>query len=628
MIAVKKRKRYQLLCKLEDSDEKIKVREPFASSFIFMKYISDIPDDEEYYTDDIRVYVGDIDGLEDVDDNYWGNSYILPEKRREHIREFFKNKLVVLTPCSEELNYKTSYKGQDVKVIDINNPHDMNENFVEIPIFSPKNTNNADNFNEFYNLLEDSRILGNLKNPWGDGVVPEAIIWSDENEDYDYVFTEIEKSSNNESGISFEMKSLRSERKEKDWLKQYYVSDDVAFIQKNEIIKISTNVDSKGSNEIENNLKNVSSPSLIENIEKDKIYEEFKNEIFNNYNLTYDEKDLINFHNSIKSNIFTVLAGISGTGKSKIVTAYADALGLKAKGTFKMISVRPFWQDDSDLLGFIDSLSNTYHPGDSGLVDTLIKANKDKNSLYIIVLDEMNLARVEHYFSQFLSVLEKDSKDRKLNLYNNSLVNKLYNSHLYPADLLIPENVRFVGTMNIDETTYQISDKVLDRANVITLKKVKFSDRLKVNIHENKDYGASSETSYDDFFNAIYNDEMSFSDRQLEFFDDLNECINSYLPTVGIGWRTLNSIEKFISNVNHFDYKVFNDKDALDYQVSQRVLPKIRGTRLMLNEILDDDSDNGLFALLSKYNDLSDFKFTKSMLDKKRREIEVNGFAN
>lgn len=623
MITPRQKKQYQLLCKLDIDkyESKIKIKDNFASSYMFLKYISDIPDTEEYYSNDIRIYMGDVTGLNDVSSSFDDRFYI-DDRRREHIKEYFKNKFVVLTPC-EEKGEETTFRGQDLKVMEVKQKNDLDDNFLEVPIFSPLNTVNANNFGEFYTLLKNKNVLGKIRNPWKNGVVPEAIIWKDEYESY--VFTEIDNESHNDFGMSFGMRSLNSIRMSNDWLENYYISDDVAFISKNEINGISMKINEVNDKTV-NNIPATSVNNRKEN--EDYIFNNFKKDVLEKYNLTYDEKDLINFHNSIKSNIFTVLAGISGTGKSKIVTAYADALGLKANGTFKMISVRPFWQDDSDLLGFVDSLSNTYHPGDSGLVDTLISANKDKNSLYIIVLDEMNLARVEHYFSQFLSVLEKDSKDRKLSLYNRSLENKLYNSHLYPADLLIPENVRFVGTMNIDETTYQISDKVLDRANVITLKKVKFSDRLKVKIHENKDYDASSETSYDDFFNAIYNDEMSFSDRQLEFFDDLNECINSYLPTVGIGWRTLNSIEKFISNVNHFDYKAFNDKDALDYQVSQRVLPKIRGTRLMLNEILDDDSDNGLFALFSKYNDLSDFKFTKSMLDKKRREIEVNGFAN
>lgn len=633
MGAIKKEKQYQLLCELEDNDEKIKLKESFNSSYIFMKYISDIPEYEESYSNDIRVYMGDIDGLEDIedeDDGYWGISNRLSNKRRNYIKDFFKNKLVVLTPWSEERDEETTYKGQDIKVIDLKREQDLNDNFVEIPIFSPNNTNNANNFDEFYKLLGDSSILGRIKNPWGDGVIPEAIIWKDDVGTY--VFTEIENCSNNTAGISFFMTSLNTVNMGNDWLDKYYLSDDVAFIPKKEIINISIKISSVNEHDESSNLeetndgKNVNTLSPV-NMHDDLIFNEFRNKLINDYHLTYNIKDLINFHNSIKTNIFTVLAGISGTGKSKIVTAYADSLGIKDSSHFNMISVRPFWQDDSDLLGFVDSLTNTYHPGDSMIVDTLIEASKNIDDLYIVVLDEMNLARVEHYFSQFLSVLEKDSKDRKLTLYNKELEKKLYNSHLYPSEILITENVRFVGTMNIDETTYQVSDKVLDRANVITLKKVKFSERSSIKFQKDSNIHSTC-TSYVDFSKNIYNDEFKLTDEELQFFDDLNECINLHLPTVGIGWRTLNSIERFVSNINHFDYNDFSDRDAFDYQVAQRILPKIRGTRMMLEGILDYDSDKSLFALLDSYKEVSDFEFTRSLLNKKVKEIEVNGFAN
>lgn len=622
-----KKKQYQLLCKLEIKDEKIKIKEPFNISYIFMKYISDIPDNNEFYQDDIRVYMSSIDELRENNSGYTSDVKNSLEERRTKIKDYFKNKLVALTPISQETDEETYYKGDDIKVIDVKKDQDFDNNFVEIPIFSPNNTNNANNFNEFYNLLVDSKTLGQLNNPWRDGAVPEAIVWRDEINTY--VFTEIEKCSNNPSGISFTMTSLESVKKENDWLEEYYLIDDVAFIPKDEIMKISRQISKVNGYEdgINSKNNNIEIHTSVEEYE-DSIFNEFKNKLVNDYHLTYNIKDLINFHNSIKTNIFTVLAGISGTGKSKIITAYADSLGIKdSSSQFNMISVRPFWQDDSDLLGFVDSLSNTYHSGDSMIVDTLIEANNNRNELYIIVLDEMNLARVEHYFSQFLSILEKDAKDRKLTLYNKKLENKLYNSHLYPSEILITENVRFVGTMNIDETTYQLSDKVLDRANVITLQKVKFSERLpreelkKSNVN-------SRHTSYDNFSKDIYNNEFELTDSQLQFFDDLNYCINSHLPTVGIGWRTLNSIERYVSNIKHFNYNDFNDRDAFDYQLSQRILPKIRGTRMMLDEILDKDSDNGLFKLLDDYNDLSDFELTRAMLEKKRREIEVNGFAN
>lgn len=92
----------------------------------------------------------------------------------------------------------------------------------------------------------------------------------------------------------------------------------------------------------------------------------------------------------------------------------------------------------------------------------------------------MNLARVEHYFSQILSVLELDRDDRILKLYNEELEGTIKNSNKYKANIKIGNNILLVGTVNLDESTYHFSDKVLDRANVITLNQVNFLELKKL----------------------------------------------------------------------------------------------------------------------------------------------------
>ena len=189
--------------------------------------------------------------------------------------------------------------------------------------------------------------------------------------------------------------------------------------------------------------------------------------------LSYSLKDLINFHTAMKSSNLVLLAGMSGTGKSKLVNAYRRALGLDSE-QFTFISVRPSWTDDADLIGYADTLNMVYRPGDSGLVNVLKQAEKEEDKLFIICFDEMNLARVEHYFSQFLSILEMEPGQRQLRLYNDELANRLYNSAQYPPSITIKKNVMFVGTVNLDESTHHFSDKVLDRANVIELDVLNF----------------------------------------------------------------------------------------------------------------------------------------------------------
>ena len=156
---------------------------------------------------------------------------------------------------------------------------------------------------------------------------------------------------------------------------------------------------------------------------------------------------------------------------------YAKALGL-VDDAFHMIPVRPNWNDDSDLIGFVDSMHMVYRPSDAGFINILMEAcqERNENKLYIICFDEMNLARVEHYFSQFLSILEMPEKSRILRLYASEYESRLYNSDKYKSTIKIGNNIRFIGTVNIDESTFHFSDKVLDRANVINLDIIPYTE--------------------------------------------------------------------------------------------------------------------------------------------------------
>ena len=122
------------------------------------------------------------------------------------------------------------------------------------------------------------------------------------------------------------------------------------------------------------------------------------------FRLYYDTKDLYNFHTAMKTGSLVILAGMSGTGKSKLVQCYANAVKLN-KDQMLFVPVRPFWQDDADVIGYLDTLHNVYRPGDSGVMNILARANEYGEDLHIVCFDEMNLARVEHYFSQFYRYL-------------------------------------------------------------------------------------------------------------------------------------------------------------------------------------------------------------------------------
>ena len=200
-------------------------------------------------------------------------------------------------------------------------------------------------------------------------------------------------------------------------------------------------------------------------------------EYINSKGFVYDEKLLKNFYLSLKSKPFVLLAGTSGTGKTRLVRLFAEAIGAYGSGRYKQIAVKPDWSDSMDLFGHVN-LDNKFVSG--AIIEFIKKAADDPNKLpYILCLDEMNLARVEYYFSDFLSIIEtRDWVEDEI--ITDNLVPKICYSgdedaeKLY-SNLMIPENLYIIGTVNMDETTFPFSKKVLDRANTIEFSYVDFN---------------------------------------------------------------------------------------------------------------------------------------------------------
>lgn len=239
--------------------------------------------------------------------------------------------------------------------------------------------------------------------------------------------------------------------------------------------------------------------------------------------IIYPKYILEDYFSLIQTNDLIILAGDSGSGKTNLVKSFADAVG----GVSKIIPVKPSWTSSEDLLGYYNPLQKTYLS--TPFLDALIEASQNPEIPYFICLDEMNLARVEYYFADFLSVLEErndlpeiflysdDESNHVLSEFNNviraiealqekykkndvsnfydilknaDINNELkvilglsdkvslisYHSTLRrmlggilstPSSITFPSNVRIIGAINIDETTHYLSPKVLDRAHVI-----------------------------------------------------------------------------------------------------------------------------------------------------------------
>lgn len=177
---------------------------------------------------------------------------------------------------------------------------------------------------------------------------------------------------------------------------------------------------------------------------------------------------------SLATKPFVILSGISGTGKTKLGQLVAEyvvrATGGRAKKAF--VSVRPDWTDNSYLLGWYNAIAERYET--TAVLDLILEASGEPEIPHFIILDEMNIAKVEHYFSDFLSAMESRWIDaggkvhqEPIRLHNQGDEGEWGPGPGVPSEIALPLNVYVTGTVNVDESTYMFSPKVLDRANVI-----------------------------------------------------------------------------------------------------------------------------------------------------------------
>ncbi|MHB8074771.1 McrB family protein [Desulfosporosinus fructosivorans] len=368
--------------------------------------------------------------------------------------------------------------------------------------------------------------------------------------------------------------------------------------------------------------------------------------------LVYDMEDLVNFHIAIKTGALVVLAGMSGVGKSQLVINYARALGLSGvdeageeRKQFLFIPVRPSWNDDADLIGFYDAIHKIYRPAETGLVDLLIEAsledNKDK--LYLICFDEMNLARVEHYFSQFLSILEL-SEDRYLTLYSEKLAPEVYNRHEYSPRVPIGNNVFFVGTVNIDESSFQFSDKVLDRANVIRLKIYESLRAWKAVFEEKASSGKPSEERAQlspvpgNVFASWCNNsptEIGLTDDEIDFLDELNSVLRKIDKDRVVGYRIIRQIGSYLKNIpcNVQGQEFLERGKAFDLQLVQRIMTKFKGPESDFVQLFGkytepEQATSQILKLFEKYPSVSTFNYSRDVCHKKAKELLDHGYAS
>ena len=418
------------------------------------------------------------------------------------------------------------------------------------------------------------------------------------------------------------------------------------------ILKLISKKDEE-KNYLEDNLED-------EDIIEDNTNEDLENEFWNIANINdeisyihryisskgfhYSEELIKNFYLSLKTKPFVILSGISGTGKSKIVELFAEAIGANYKNKrFTLIPVRPDWSDATDLLGY-RNIESKFTPGI--ITSVAYEAMKHPDKPYFICLDEMNLARVEYYFSDILSLMET----RKLNDDGEIITENLLKEVQFGkgdieaidkyGDVYIPENLYIVGTVNMDETTFPFSKKVLDRANTIEFNKV----NLKYNFHIDLDEVEFKERIYsNEFLKSNYlkisqcKDNKDIAIKVIDELIKINDILEKY--NQHFGFRVRDEIVFYM--IYAVKNNIFDFDKAMDYCITQKILPKIHGSNSDILEILvkifnilndskfnaEDYLDENTLKEMAKISKESNYKLSSEKLLYMIRRFVRDGFT-
>lgn len=300
--------------------------------------------------------------------------------------------------------------------------------------------------------------------------------------------------------------------------------------------------------------------------------------------LLFENRLLYRFVTALLAKPFVILTGLAGSGKTKLAQVFAQWVCGKAEQTC-IVSVGADWTNREALLGYPNALNEgEYVLPENGVLNLLIEANKPENQdkPYFLILDEMNLSHVERYFADFLSVMESQEY---IPLHPET---EMWKGCRVPGRVSLPSNLFIVGTVNIDETTYMFSPKVLDRANVIEFRVTReemkrfLEHKTPVDLNNIRGKGAGMGKAFVEMAKNKAGQPREckkLTATLLGFFDKLKKVGAEF------GYRTASEIYAFIAIAEQL-VPDWPEDEVIDAVIMQKLLPKLHGSQRKLEGTL------------------------------------------